>query len=997
MGLVGEGAAPQRRNGLILSFSRQSPRALARTIAAAPAASCANMTTRFASSDLPGTPMRNFRLSGSLARSATHILLCVSALGCAASATAADPKASKFFEDALVRYEKKDIEGAIIQLKNALQIDPNMLAVQMLLGRALMKNGEVAAAEVAFLQALRLGVNRAEVVVPLGQAFLAQGKHKLIFEQQQLLLPGLPAPVQLQMLLLRASAASDLGDVRGALRAIDDARVIDLRAPEVWLAEVPIRIRARQFKEATAAADRALSLAPDSAEARYQSGSILHAQGDLKGAISAYDRTIKTSADHVEALVSRAGLLIDLGRPADAAADLVTLKQVAPDDPRAAYLRALLAERNKDFATANAALKTVTELLDPVPLEFIRFRPQLLMLNGLAHFGLGQREKAKQYLEYYQRIQSGSPAAKLLAQILLAEPNVPRAIDVLEAYLKGQPGDAQAMTLLASAYMTLGRHAKATALMQEALKARETPEMRTVLGMSLIRGGQAADGVSELDAVFRKNPGQAQAGLTLFGLYMRSGQSAKAVSVAENLVKQFPLNAGYFNLLGMARGQAGDGAAARTAFERALKIDSSLVAAQINVARLDIATKAYDAAAVRLTSVLKANDKTAEAMYEMAVLSERKGLVADAQRWLEKANDLSTPKELRWGFALLEFFLRNGQPDLALQAAKRLNAKAPEDLQVLMGYGRAQLAIGDTVGAKATLTGATRFADYNAPSQVELALLQLRANNPDGAAYSLDKALSGQPDFLPAMALMADVELRKNDPVKAEKRARDIVAKHPQRAVGYSLLGDIARARGQTAPAIDNYRRAHQVEPSSDTLLRLFRALAPQDGGKPALQLGEAWIKSHPQDIAVRKAVGDAYARGGNLVAARSNYEFVIKAAPDDADVLNNLANVLLRQKDPTAIKLAEQAVAKRPSNANAIDTLGWILFQNGQTDRALTMLRDARLRDPLNPEIRYHLAVVLSKTGRTREAREELEAALKGGRQFDDVAEAQQLLKTLN
>lgn len=963
----------------------------------APRATCANMTHRFAPSALPGTPMRNFRLSASLARSATHILLCVSALGCAASATAADPKASKFFEDALVRYEKKDIEGAIIQLKNALQIDPNMLAVQMLLGRALMKNGEVAAAEVAFLQALRLGVNRAEVVVPLGQAFLAQGKHKLIFEQQQLLLPGLPPPVQLQMLLLRASAASDLGDVRGALRAIDDARVIDLRAPEVWLAEVPIRIRARQFKEATAAADRALSLAPDSAEARYQSGSILHAQGDLKGAIAAYDKALKVSEDHVEALVSRAGLLIDLARPADATADLVTLKQVAPDDPRAAYLRALLAERNKDFATANASLKTVTELLDPIPLEFIRYRPQLLMLNGLAHFGLGQREKAKQYLEYFQRIQSGSPAAKLLAQILLAEPNVPRAIDVLEAYLKGQPGDAQAMTLLASAYMTLGRHAKATALMQEALKGRETPEMRTVLGMSLIRGGQAADGVTELDSVFRKNPGQTQAGLTLFGLYMRSGQAAKAISVAENLVKQFPQNAGYLNLLGMARGQAGEGAAARNAFERALKIDNTLTSAQINVARLDIATKAYDAAALRLTSVLKTNDRNAEAMHEMAVLSERKGLIADAQRWLEKANDLSAPKELRWGFALLEFFLRNGQPDLALQAAKRLNAKAPEDLQVLMGYGRAQLAIGDPVGAKATLTGATRFADYNAPSQVELALLQLRANNPDGAAYSLDKALSGQPDFLPAMALMADVELRKNDPVKAEKRARDIVAKHPQRAIGYSLLGDIARSRGQSGPAIDNYRRAHQVEPSGDTLLRLFRALAPQEGGKPALQLGEAWIKAHPQDVAVRKAVGDAYARAGNLAAARSNYEFVVKVAPDDADVLNNLANVLLRQKDPTAIKLAEQAVAKRPSNANAIDTLGWILFQNGQTDRALTMLRDARLRDPLNPEIRYHLAVVLSKTGRTREAREELEAALKGGRQFDDVAEAQQLLKTLN
>ena len=38
-------------------------------------------------------------------------------------AHAADGKASKYYEDGLVRFEKKDMPGAIIQLKNALQID----------------------------------------------------------------------------------------------------------------------------------------------------------------------------------------------------------------------------------------------------------------------------------------------------------------------------------------------------------------------------------------------------------------------------------------------------------------------------------------------------------------------------------------------------------------------------------------------------------------------------------------------------------------------------------------------------------------------------------------------------------------------------------------------------------------------------------------------------------------------------------------------------------
>ena len=940
--------------------------------------------------------MRRFRISVVTAHRVRRFTVAMALIGAAACSYAADPKASKFFEDALVRYEKSDMDGAIIQLKNALQIDPTMLPVQVLLGKALLRNGEVVASEGALLEALRLGVDRAEVVIPLARTYLAQGKQKLIFEQQQFLLAGLPPAEQLQLLLLRASASSDLGNAPGALKAIDDARVIDAKSPDVWLAEVPVRIRTRQFREGSVAAERGLALAPDSAEAWYQKGSVVHAMGELAGALAAYDRALAAAPNHVEARVARTGIYIDQGRVGDASKDLDELRRVAPREPRSAYLRALLAERNKDFAAANAALKEVTDLMDPVPMDFVRYRPQLLMLNGLSHFGLGQREKAKQYLVAFQKIQGNSPASKLLAQIWLAEPNVPAAIEVLEGYLKGQAADAQAMTLLASAYMSQGRNAKATTLMQEALKGRDTPEMRTVLGMSLIRGGQSSQGVSELDSVFRKTPGQTQAGLALIGMYLRSGQAPKAISVAENLVKQFPQNASFFNLLGMARGQAGDAPEARAAFEQALKLDGSLVPAKLNLARLEIATKAYDAASARLTAILKADEKSAEAMYEMSVISDRRGKPADTQRWLEKANDLSGPKETRWGLALLDFFLRTRQANLALQAAKRLSAKAPEDSQVLIGYSRAQLAVGDPVGARSTLNAATRFADYNAPKQVEIALLQLAANNLDGAAYSLDKALAGQPDFLPAMAVMTDVELRRNEPAKAEKRAGDIVAKYPQRAVGYSLLGDVARSRGQAAAASDNYRRAHQTEPSTDTLLRLFGALASQDGGKPAMQLAERWIGAHPQDIAVRKAVGDGYARTGNFALARTSYESVVKLTPDDAGVLNNLANVLLRLKDPAAINIAELALAKAPASGIVIDTLGWILFQNGQVDRALQLLRDARLREPGSSEIRFHLATVLAQMGRKTEARGELEAALKSGIHFESAAEAQKLMQTL-
>ena len=922
--------------------------------------------------------------------------LSASLLGVIGNAWGADSQASKYYEDALVRFEKKDTEGAIIQLKNALQIDKNMLPVQVLLGKALLKNGDVIGAEVAFNEALRLGVNRAEIVVHLALAYTAQGKQKLLLEQQQFALAGLPPGVQLQLLLVRASASSDLGDIKGALKAVEDARAIDPKSAAAWLAEVPIRIRVSQIREATEAADRALVLAPESSEAWYQKGSIMHVAGNLKGALTAYDRALKIDPENVEARVSRAGIYIDLNQPKEAASDVAQLQRVSPEEPRAAYMQALLAERASKPEEARAALKEVIGLLDPVPIEFIRYRPQLLMLNGLAHFGLNEGEKAKQYLEAFQKVQGNTPTAKLLAQLYLRDKNVDRAVEVLETYLKAQPQDGQALTLLGSALMSKGQNARAISLMQRALQTRESPEFHTVLGLSLLRSGQTGTAMAELETALKGDPRQTQAATSLIALYLRAGQAAKAVGVAESLVKQQPGNAGFFNLLGMAKGDAKDITGAKAAFEQSAKLDDAFVTPKLNLARIEIATKAYDAAALRLNGLLKVDEKNAEAMVELASLSERKGKPDDALRWLEKATDLSGPRETRWGLALSDFHLRNGRAIPALEAAKKMSAKAPEDLGVLLAYAKAQIATGDKVSVKSTLASATRVADYNPTPQVQIALLQLTANNLGGASYSLEKALSSQADYLPAMALMTEVELRQGDPTKAEKRAKDIVARNPKRAVGYSLLGDVAIARNQTAAALDAYRKAHQLEPSTETLLRLFRTLSAQDGGKGALALAEQWLKLHPKDSATQRALADSYARSGSFKQARTAYEDLLKITPDDSSTLNNLANILLRLKDPAAVKIAEQAVTKNPNNANAIDTLGWALFQGGQTDRAVQLLRDARLREPGNPEIRYHLAAVLAKTGRKNEAKDELEAALKPGRPFDGSTDATALLKTL-
>lgn len=909
---------------------------------------------------------------------------------------AVDARASRYYEDALARYEKQDLDGAIIQLKNALQIDNGMLPVHMLLGKALLANGDVAAAEAAFTEALRLGVSRAEVVLPLARAVVAQGRLPDFLVQPRFAPAGLPADVQAQLHLLRASAAADMGDARAALQSIEEARKLDPNSADAWMAEVPVRLRARQQREALAAAERALTLAPRSAEAHYLRGTVAHLQGDTGGALARYGQALQLEPTHVEALVSRAGLLLDLGRFAEAERDAGELARSSPQDPRGHFLRALLAERAGRTAEARAALNQVTAQLDAVPLDYLRYRAQPLILGGLAHFGLNQREKALPYLQAAYRTQPGSGLAKLIARIHLANNNADPAVEVLEGYLKAQPGDAQAMLLLASSQMARGRHARATQLMQDALRADgDRADMRTMLGLSLVGTGRIGDAVSELEAAWRKDPTQLQAGVALATLYLHAGYAAQAQSVAESLAQRYPSSPGVQNLLGTAHLRGGNTAAARRAFEAAAKLDPSFLAPQVNLARLDIEGKSYDAAASRLSTVLSKDDKNTEAMLELARVHELAGRWVEAQRQYERAADLAGPTDLQPALALAEYHLRRRQLEAAREVARILRSRAPESIPVLMAVSRIDLANGDAAAARTNLNRASALASYNPSVLLQVALLQVQAGHLEGAAHSLNKALNERPGFTPAQALLAEVELRQGDVGGAEQRARQIVAQQPKLGVGHGLLGDVALARGQRAAAVEHYRRAHQLDRTTASLVRLHGAIGASDPAA-AVRLAEEWLRQRPRDAAVLRAHADALARMGRFADARVAYIALIELVPDDAEALNNLANVLLVLGDASALRVAERALSLGPGVPHIIGTAGWAAFKAGQGDRALQLLRDARLRDPDNPATRYYLAAVLASAARTAEAREELQAALRSPRPFDQSKDAERLLQAL-
>lgn len=931
-------------------------------------------------------------------RALLSILLVASLLSLPTVGVAQDAaKAGKFYEDALKRYEANDIPGTIIQLKNALQADKSQLSVHVLLGRALLANSQPAAAEVAFADALRLGVNRAEVAVPLAMALNAQGRQPQMLDDPRLSTAGLPVGVQQPLMLERALAQSDMGDLKAALATVLQARALNPNNPDSWIAETPLRVRSRQFNEALAAADQAIKLSPDNAEALYQRGATLHAMGQVAPALATYDKVVQVQPKHAETRLARAGIYVDLKRDADALAEVEELQKLKPKDPRGTYLRALLADRAGKPSESRAALKSLTELLDPVPIEYIRFRPQLLMLNGLAHYSLEEVEKSKPYLELAAKQQAGSPLNKLLAQIALKEPNVNRAIELLDGYVKARPGDGQALLMLASANMSQGRHARAISLMQEALKTKDSAEYRTALGLSLLQTGKSAMAADELAKAYKADPKQTFAGLALVTVHLRAGQISKALAVADTLARANPTNATVLVTQAYAKAQAEDYSGARAGYEKALKIDSNLMDAKLGLVRLETLTGNLDIANRRLRELLKGSERNTNVLFELALLHEQWGKDDEALKWLESAVEASGAKETRANFALVAWHLRKGQPARALDAAKGLLAKLPEDVEALQAYAAAQAANGDPAAAKLTLTNAARRAAFDGPRLLEVARQQASIKDLAGAAYSLDKALTASPDFMPAQAMMASVDLSRGDASASEKRALMVIQADPKSALGYNLLAEVAQFRGQGAAALDALRKAHEIDKTQASLTKLMRATANQAGVKPAKDLGDAWLKRNPNDLAVRNAMAELDLRARDFAAARRQYEAILKQRPNHVETLNSLANVLLETKDPGALAMAERALKADPRNPLLMDTAGWAHHRVGQPERALQLLREARLRAPDVADIHYHLGAVLAQAGRNGEAREELQAALKASVKYASMDEAQKLLATLN
>ncbi|WP_426959053.1 tetratricopeptide repeat protein [Muricoccus radiodurans] len=493
------------------------------------------------------------------------------------------------------------------------------------------------------------------------------------------------------------------------------------------------------------------------------------------------------------------------------------------------------------------------------------------------------------------------------------------------AYLAGRLAASESDTTVA-----------ADALLSALRVAPDEPEI-------LDRAFNAAvmDGRSDAVRLARRLPESQLAALLLAGADAQAGRWDRAEARIRSLPRQG--SAQILQPLLLAWTQAGRGAtdAALTTLRPYTEGGRLRGLAALHAAMIaDIANRPRDAERLVRIAVAEAEEPNLRLLAIAAGILARAGRAEDGGRLFDA--------------------MSLGSDDVALAAgpaSRRTAVSGRAVASATEGMAEAQVALGAALrGQGAPELGlilarlSMRLRPNFAPAQLLAAECLVDERHPRGALVVLDGVASDDP-MAPLVALRRASLLDQLDRTEeALALLRRLDAAHAQAPQPQAKLGDILRARGRSAEAVEAYDRA------------IARIARPGTSEWPLFF-----------------ARGLAHERAGRWPQAEADFRQALALSPEQPVLLNHLAYAWVERGErlQEARTMLERAAAQRPEDGNIADSLGWALFRLGHLPAAIRQLERAAELESRNATINDHLGDAYWAAGRQAEARFQWRRAL--------------------
>jgi putative PEP-CTERM system TPR-repeat lipoprotein len=874
-------------------------------------------------------------------------------------------------EEGLQRAEeyvnKGNYNAAIIELKNVLQSNPQHRETRLRLSDLYIIQRDGANAENQLQKAREATAEEIDIRPALGRALLLQGKFGRVIEKIHPEQTDPPA-VKADLLSLQAYAYLFNNDSDQAESTFRQVLAIDSNNAAALSGMAMINLGSGNFAQSAKQLELALAIDGDNMDAWFTRGRLALAQNDYSSAEDAFRQAIAlagqdfTFLQPIQAWTYLVQILIDQKKLDSASQVVDELSGNNPDSPMAHYLRALIAYERGDYESANEHIQIVRAKapdLEPA-----------LILDGAINFSLGNLERGNTSLSAYLARHPNSKTARvLLAKINLQLQQPEQAYELVAPLLNREPENLELLLLAGSAMSAAGKPAASIPLLERALQQQPDNQALTLkLAAEHLSNNDADSAIQVLKGMPPTKNKLGQREKLLLLAWLQKEDYTSALTFLDNHLANHPEDADALADSGMVLVRMDKVNAARERFETALALEPDNTRLLMELARLEYKQANHSRADKLLNRVLKIKPDDATAMFMLANLSAQQGNSEQAVMWLERTRQAS---ENAWQprLMLVKYYIDQGNLEQAREISTETTMIAKNRADVWNTHSVVQNLSGDAEGAVKSLLIARQLSPDSETILMNLARSQVTVKDLAGARQSLRKLLQLSPDNYQAAAMLALTEMKLGNTQQAFEIARVQQSYPDNRSNALSLEGDLQMMAGKPLKAIDAYRTAREMSPSTALTVKLYLAYSRAGLDRPEATL-LPWLQTHPDDATVRSLLARAYYASGQTARAVQHYEILLSQQPDDADTLNNLALAYYAQNDPRALPTAEKAYQLNSENAAIQDTLGWMLVQENKVNRGLPLLAAAVKQLPDNDEVQYHYAVALAESGDSAGAR---------------------------
>lgn len=914
------------------------------------------------------------------------VALCIAAGGLV-SCVAKD--ASSYVASAKSYIAKSDYKAAVIELKNAVQKEPDSAEARYLLGRSLLAMGDAAGAEAEIRKAIANHAPENDALPLLARAMASQGKvEQVITELAGHKLGDAQARSDLEVSLAAAYLAK--GDVKNAQREANSALVDQPGNARGLLVQARIAALGGDLKTARSHVDEAFKNSPDDLDTLLVKAELAVVDGNVDDGKKLLERAATAHPESIVARFAAFSLALKTRDMEGAKAQLAKMKEIQPNDLRGSYAEALLAEAQGENERARVAVQRVLgRLPEHIP---------SLILDGLIEFKLGSYAAAEDALRKALAKTPDDPTAgRILALVYLRTGRAQQASDLLVRTLGRHPDDPVLLRTAGEAYLATGDPTLAAHAYERA-NAIDKNNVGSKIRLAQVRmaAGDTARGFSDLESLADNEPTQSQAELALYSEHMRRREYDRALAAVDALAKKQPKSVLVPALRGAAYLAKRDLVKARANFTKALDIQPDYFPAAQSLAIIDLEEGNPQAAEQRFQRILAKNPKNEQVLLAHAQLLTLSGGTPEAIKDAIDKAIAANPTSSRARLALIGYQMRRRDPKAAIAAAQAGLTAIPNNVQLMEALGASQLAGNEPNQAIETFKTVVQLQPENHLALLRLAEAQVAIKDYTGAIENERKALVLKPDQPQALFALAKTYMLSGQPEAAIGEARSLQKQHPDKSAGYVLEGELLRAQKKWPEAATAFASAMSREPTSIVATRYYTTLLAAGKDAEAAKVSSQWIQKNPKDPTFLLLHAEQAQAKNDFVTAGSGYRKVLEIDPDNIPALNNLAWILAEGNDPKAREYAERAHRLAPFNPSVLDTLGWTLVRTGDAKRGAQLLMMASRSAPAQADIRLHLAKALAESGDKAGAKREVAELMKLDKASPIRTEAEKLSATL-